>query len=67
MHPLIFPSSFILVNSAASTVAGIFGLTTSTAARGATFGLSIPQAFAISKAFSIILTFSSKVGYIINA
>ena len=51
---LMRPSSFIFVSSAASTVAGIFGFTTSTAAIGATFGHSIPQAFATSTVFSII-------------
>ena len=44
IQPVILPSSFILVSSAASTVTGILGFTTSTAARGATFGHSIPQA-----------------------
>ena len=35
-HPVISPLSFIFVRASASTVQGIFGFTTSTAARGAT-------------------------------
>ena len=38
IQPGICPSSHILVSSAASTVTGILGFTTSTAARGATSG-----------------------------
>ena len=38
IQSVISPSLFMRVSSAASTVTGIFGLTTSTAARGATFG-----------------------------
>ena len=44
IQPVISPFSFIFVSSAASTVTGILGFTTSTAASGATFGQGIPHA-----------------------
>ena len=67
IQPVILPSSFIFVSSAASTVTGIFGFTTSTAASGATFGHSIPHACATATVLLIISTLSSNVGYGINA
>ena len=67
IHPVILPSAFIFESSSASTVQGIFGFTTSTAAIGATFGSAIPQAWQISTVLLIIATLSSSVGYVINA
>ena len=61
-QPVILPSAFILRSSSASTVQGIFGLTTSTAASGATLGHSTPQAWATATVFSMICTLSSSVG-----
>ena len=43
MPPVICPRSAILHSAAASSVAGIFGLTVSTAERIATFGVAIPR------------------------
>jgi hypothetical protein len=43
LRPVIWPRSAILQSAAASIVAGIFGLTVSTAARIATFGVSKAQ------------------------
>ena len=65
MQPVIFPSSFILVSSAASTVTGILGLTTSTAASGATFGLAMPQAWATFTVFSndMYLVLQGRIGH----
>ena len=62
MHPPICPARFICVRRSASTVQGILGLTTSTAASGATRGMVSPQALATSTAFSIRRHFSSRVG-----
>ena len=49
--PLIWPRSAILQSAAASSVAGIFEFTVSTAARIATFGRSTPNDRARSIAF----------------
>ena len=62
IQPVIFPYSFIFVSSAASTVTGILGFTTSTAARGATLGHSTPQALATGRVLLIMFTLSSNVG-----
>ena len=67
MHPFICPLSFILESVAASSVAGILGLTTSTAQIGATFGFSIPIACATVTEFLTISIFSSNPGYILKA
>ena len=54
IQPGIYPSSHILVSSAASTVTGILGFTTSTAAKGATLGSATPQALHTGMVFLMI-------------
>jgi hypothetical protein len=65
--PLIWPRSAILQSAAASSVAGIFELTVSTAARMATFGRSTPNVRARSIAFWQMSTLSSSVGAMLIA
>ena len=65
--PLICPRSAILHSAAASSVAGIFEFTVSTAARIATFGRSTPNVRARSIAFWQMSTLSSSVGAMLIA
>ena len=67
MPPLICPRSAILQSAAASSVAGIFEFTVSTAARIATFGRSTPNVRARSIAFWQMSTLSSSVGAMLIA
>ena len=64
---MICPRLFITVNAAASTVACIAGLTTSTAAIGATLGIFYSNCLASEAAFLIICAFCSKSGAIFIA
>ena len=64
---MICPRSAILQSAAASSVAGIFEFTVSTAASMATFGFSRPRETARSIAFWQISTLSSSVGAMLMA
>ena len=64
---MICPRSAILQSAAASSVAGIFEFTVSTAARIATFGRSTPNVRARSIAFWQMSTLSSSVGAMLIA
>ncbi len=65
--PRICPRSAILHSAAASSVAGIFEFTVSTAARIATLGCSTPSDRARSIAFWQMSTLSSSVGAMLIA
>jgi hypothetical protein len=67
MPPVICPRSAILHSAAASSVACIFELTVSTAARIATLGLARPSEVARSMAFWQMWTLSSSVGAMLMA
>ena len=64
---MIWPRSAILHSAAASSVAGIFDVTVSTAARIATFGRARPSEMARSIAFWQMSTLSSSVGAMLIA
>ena len=65
--PAIWPRSAILHSAAASSVAGMFGLTVSTAARMATRGRATPNACARSTALRTMSAFSGSVGAMLIA
>src|SRR6185312_5789851 len=65
--PVIWPRSAILHNAAASSVACILGLTTSTAARIATFGHSMPRMRARSIAFCAMSALAFRSGVMLIA
>ncbi len=64
---MIWPRSAILQSAAASTVAGMRGVTVSTAASSATRGSSIPMAAARRSALRTMSALSSRSGAMFTA
>jgi len=65
--PVIWPRSAILHRAAASSVARIFGVTVSTAARIATFGSTMPSTIARSMALRTMSALHSRSGSMLIA